>query len=230
MARLTALYDLAESRGPRCIALCGAFILLVACTETRYVSMGESAARESIPFLRTVAYDVDPAYRAGRTDCILILPTVRDGPPDELNDLVEAALARHLAGRVDRVIDPQEREQAIDYLDLEPDESASAGVALAAQLGCDSVLASALVAESANAFAVWSELRIGLDLRLIRADNQRLLWRARHVATRSRGGVPMSLPSLVVNSISAAGLSADRDAIESLVDDAARRLVAALPE
>ena len=72
-------------------------------------------------------------------------------------------------------------------------------------------------------------MRIGIEVKMVRAGNGQLLWRARHVANRSEGGIPFTPIGVVVDGYSSTRFSADREIIDSVVDDAVRRLVASLP-
>lgn len=65
---------------------------------------------------------------------------------------------------------------------------------------------------------------------MTRGPHRRLLWRARHIAERSEGGIPFSPLSVVVDGITSARFAADREIVDSVVDDAVRRIVASLPD
>ena len=65
---------------------------------------------------------------------------------------------------------------------------------------------------------------------LIRIRDDKVVWQARHVATRSDGGVPLSPASAIVNIFQAASFQGDGDVNFSLADDAVRRIVKTLPD
>ena len=57
-----------------------------------------------------------------------------------------------------------------------------------------------------------------------------VVWRARHAATRSEGGLPTSFLSAAVNMFAAGAQHADPDVRLSVADDAVRRIVVSLPD
>ena len=57
-----------------------------------------------------------------------------------------------------------------------------------------------------------------------------VIWKARHVANRSDGGVPFSLIGIAVAGLKATRLQADHDVPDSLIDDAIRRMMVTLPD
>ena len=65
---------------------------------------------------------------------------------------------------------------------------------------------------------------------MLRAADGHVLWRARHIADRSGGGLPVSPIGIVIDTYSSAQFSSDREIAESVVDDALRRLVRSLPD
>ncbi len=77
---------------------------------------------------------------------------------------------------------------------------------------------------------VWSRKHISLNAALIRARDGVALWRARSTASRSSGDVPLSLFSLPLGVLRAVAFQGDDDAVASLLDDLARRMLASLPD
>ena len=65
---------------------------------------------------------------------------------------------------------------------------------------------------------------------MLRAADGHVLWKARHIADRSDGGLPLSPIGLVVDTYSSSQFSSDREIAESVVDDAVRRIVRSLPD
>jgi hypothetical protein len=64
---------------------------------------------------------------------------------------------------------------------------------------------------------------------MLRAADGHVLWKARHIADRSDGGLPLSPIGIAVDTFTSAQFSSDREISESVVDDAVRRLVRSLP-
>jgi hypothetical protein len=96
-------------------------------------------------------------------------------------------------------------------------------------LGCDAFVTMEVIGPGQSYLVVWSEVRIGIEVRMIRAGDRRLLWRARHIAGRSEGGLPISPAGFVMDAFSSTRFSADREIVDSVIDDAVRRIVASLP-
>ena len=76
---------------------------------------------------------------------------------------------------------------------------------------------------------IWARLSIGLEVQLTRASDGRLLWKARHTASRSQGGITLSPLGAATHMVEAAALTSDADQATSLVADLTRRIVATLP-
>ena len=64
---------------------------------------------------------------------------------------------------------------------------------------------------------------------MIRSSDDVTLWKARHTASRSDGGLPLSPFSAPLSAFQAASLAGDDDVTPSMVEDVVRRLFATLP-
>ena len=178
-------------------------------------------------FDRTVTFYVGGQFHRTPPDCTMVLPVL--GAPEPLAHAVERSLAQHLAGRVPRVIDGFERRRA------ERRHAMNVGHPgdrrrLAEMLRCD-VFMRAQVIEAGDDYVVfWSRRRLGLELLMTRVLDDVVIWKARHVANRSDGGVPFSLIGIAVAGLKATQLQADHDVPDSLIDDAIRRMMVTLPD
>jgi hypothetical protein len=76
---------------------------------------------------------------------------------------------------------------------------------------------------------VWAQLSLGLEVRLTRARDGRVLWQARHTASRSDGGIAVSPLGAVTSAVEAAALASDGEQVVSLMADVTRRIAATLP-
>ena len=65
---------------------------------------------------------------------------------------------------------------------------------------------------------------------MARVADDAVLWKARHVANRSDGGLPFSIIGVAVAGFEAARFRADEDVPDSLIDDAVRRMMVTLPD
>ncbi len=203
-------------------------LLLSACAETRYVKYDQSEEGSDFPW-RTVAYEVDAEFYSSYPNCALVMPVKSSPGLERLSGLVETSLSRNLTRKITRVIGPRRRDFAIRRLAVEPDNPDDRRV-LAETLGCDSLVTAEVIDPGSDYLVVWSRARIGLDVKLFRAGDGRILWRARNSTSRSEGGIPFSPFGVVMDAFSTARFSSDKELAESMIDDAIRRLVTSLPD
>ena len=202
-----------------------ALLWLAACGPTRYTDY--QAGSQSMPLLeRSVALHVGRAFYRPTPGCAVVMPVAGQATPG-LRHAVEAALYRHLVTKLPNVVGPRVRRREVRKLAIdlrrEPDRAL-----LTRALRCP-VLVEAKIWQSSEDFAlVWSRKNLDLEIVMLRRD--RLLWKGRHNADRSDGGLllsPLSAPFAVAK---ASRLHGDGDAMISLVDDTVRRIVASLPD
>lgn len=211
---------------PRIFALAGLLLGLGACAGTEYRAWGERDTAEGAPASRQVFYKVEAAFYDRSPDCVVVLAP--EGPP-EAAALLEEALARHLAGRMARVIGPLERRRVERGLAVDlAGESGRRHYASAS--GCPAFLRARITGSGSDSALVWSGRRFGAELELLRAPGDVMLWQASHTASRSDGGVPLSPLSLPVSIFSALRFGQDADQFPSMVDDTVRRMVVTLPD
>jgi hypothetical protein len=65
---------------------------------------------------------------------------------------------------------------------------------------------------------------------MLRAADGHVLWKARHIADRSDGGLSLSPIGIAVDTYSSTQFLSDREISDSVVDDAVRRIVRSLPD
>jgi len=191
----------------------------------RLVGYGE--ARPTL-FGRDIEVETRAAYYDSPPTCALI-----DLPPGAFADpahdrQVAAALAAHFGARLGSVITVQQVRQAARDLALDP-ARADHRARLARHLRCPTVLRAEPYGGRDVYAGVWTQARVGLAVELRRAADDTLLWRARHVATRSAGGLPLSPLGAAGEAVAAATFQADPELPASLLHDATRRLAAGLP-
>lgn len=207
------------------IALAAASMFLSACGPTRYTEY--RAQPQAAPLLeRTVARHVGRDFYRPTPTCAIVMP-VAGGATPQLRHAVEMALYRHLVTRIPKVVGPQARRREVRNraVDLRREEDRTI---LTRALRCP-VLVEAKVWQSNQDFAlVWSRKNLDLEIVMLRGD--RLLWKGRHDADRSDGGLPLSPLSAPFAVARASRLHGDGDAMISLVDDTVRRIVASLPD
>jgi hypothetical protein len=189
------------------------------------------------------AHELDPAslvppvetYLSDRLfadapSCLVVLSP--RGRNEVASTVIERALARHLALKVERVISAGERDAWARSHGLDmahPGDLQELGRALRCPHGVE-----ARPYGPPSIYGVfWTERRVGLDLSLIRLDGSKKpdpLWRARHIAERSAGGIPTSVFGAISAAARAGRLASDREAGPSILADALRRMMATLPE
>ena len=204
-------------------------LAVVGCTRTEYGGINQQSGAIAAGPVRTVGVEIDGSYFTDFPNCTVILPTRAAAGLEKFKPLVEIALGRHMTEKLSRVVDRAERTLLARQNSLQmslPED----GKALAKILNCDTVLASRVVGSGHTYLIVWSQVRIGIEIVMLRASDGKVLWQARHVAERSDGGVPLSPVGLVVESYSSAQFSSDGEVAEATVEDAVRRLVRSLPD
>lgn len=204
-----------------------ASLALGACLQTRYQDIrGEQQELSALE--RRVFYRLDRAYLRRAPGCAVIM-TVTGKLPKSIRRPVESAVERHLGIRLDRVIGARrtrtmERRLALDLT------SRSGRRALARQMRCAAVLEIQLHNIADDYYLFWAERGIELTLTLLDAEDGRELWTARHRARRADGGLPISFLALPFSIVRAARVKSDPELYDSIADDAARRLLATLPD
>lgn len=202
--------------------------MLNACMQTNYRSL-DASADSGVLFSRDIYYHIADAFYDDPPECAVVLPPADTGVPLGLTTLIEQSLALRLGQKINRVIGPLERskierELALDTRDLNDRPY------LARTEHCRAYLAWRLVEMNDNHFFVWSRKQIGLEVRLVSADEDTILWQASHTAHRSDGGLPLSLLSLPIAAAKATLFSQDADQLPSMIDDVVRRLAVTLPD
>ena len=203
-------------------------LFTAACVHTEYAA-GDLRKEngQANPLQRRVEYQLDPAFYDDPPECVVVLPGVRwDGTPAD--SAIGAALARHLAQRVTRVIGPRERQKTTRELALDLSHQGDR-TRFALLTRCLVNLAWVVTEQAADYAILFSRRRLGVDAKLSRIGDNTQLWRARHVAIRSDGGIPLGPISAVTGIARAGYMQVDHDAGQSMYDDVARRLFTSLP-
>lgn len=213
----------------RLAALLMAAALLAACNHVRYQEAGKPPPEDGTPFDRTVSYHVARAFYSDPPRCAVVLPPETPAGDATRIRTVEAAVARHLGHRLDRVIGPDRREAMARDLavDLRTPEGRRRFAALAR---CDSTALIETAGPESTFALVWAQARLALTVKLVRSSDGAELWRASHEARRSEGSLPLSLVGIPVGAFQAGRFQSDADVFPSMADDVARRIMASLPD
>ncbi len=168
------------------------------------------------------------AYYEEAPRCVVVLPGP-NGAGVAAGERISAALARQLSGRVARVIHPIERRRLVRAMAVDLEHPADARHFAAANR-CPAFLRWRLLRAGHDNALVWSQKYIHLGAEIIRARDGALLWRSHAAASRNSGDPPLSLFSLPIAILRAAAFQGDDDAVASMLDDLARRMLASLPD
>ncbi len=200
---------------------------LTGCVTTDYQPY--VAAREPSPFMeRRVAYQVSGAFHRSPPNCAIVLPMLRAPTPDQAMT-IERALARHLSQRLPRVIGPLERRRRARALAVDLARPGDRRI-LAESAACPALVEATLFEARDDYVVFWARRSLGLEVVMTRAADDTLLWRARHLAMRAAGGLPLSPVSVATTGLDATWFHADGEIADSLADDAVRRIAASLPD
>ena len=169
-----------------------------------------------------------PAFYIDPPNCVIVLPGDGAGNVTRL-ELIEGALSRQLSGRIGRVIHPRERRRLVRAMAFNLHDKRDARH-FAAAANCP-VLLRWSIRNMGNIYTpIWSEKHVTIEAELSRAQDGAILWQAEATSARSSGDPPLSLLSLPFAAYKTAQFQNDQDAVASMTDDLARRLVASLPD
>lgn len=203
------------------------FMVLGACSQTTYVPVSTGTMKANL-YERKVEYRKANAMYAALPECAVVWP-VGAALRTQQAHLIEESVARHLSGKVQRVIGPHQRtriELASGY-DLGDTQDRKR---FAQSQRCDYGLDIVTAKVGTDYLMVWSQNQVGLDLSLTNTRTEEELWRARHIGRRGHGGLPITPVSFGVNMFEAGSSSIDEDQLPSVVDDTLRRMFATFPD
>jgi hypothetical protein len=207
------------------------FVALVACNTTHVAPYRNQASAEGdiVPYARVVEVELDHQFFRDEPDCVLVLPMPGAPHSAPFSGLMEKYLALHLGFRFSRVIHGAARDRMATRAGLDLTDRGDR-IRFHEKLACGFDVELRLIRAQAVFALVWAQLSLGLEVRLTRARDGRVLWQARHTATRSDGGVAVSPLGALTSAMDAVALASDRDQMVSLVADVTRRIVATLPK
>jgi hypothetical protein len=209
------------------LTIVGVVCFTAACAETRYVKLGEADETTNSPY-RIVKVEMSEELIHSYPECVTIMPVIGKYNGSKGSQLVELSLSRHLHQKITRVIGPIERDYVARGMAADLGNSHDRQDVLTA-LSCEALLAVEVVEPEASSLLVWSRVRLGLDVKLMRWQDSKVLWRAKHIGQRSGGGFPVSIFGVVTETYQSANFASDREVLHSMIDDVVRRIVASLP-
>jgi len=196
---------------------------LSACASPSYVD--KSKESPGLLGINEVIFEVRPAYRSQPPDCVAILPlrvkagsAVRDGDAAK----VRRSLYAHLSTQSKRSV----RLERIDHVWAETNHDLRM---LGSRLHCAAVIEGEVSAYDASFYGIYSRVAVAVDLRMIRTDDEVVLWEVSHSATSHGGALPLDPVGLALGVADAASNIRDEQLLR-VTDDLARRLVATIPD
>jgi hypothetical protein len=202
--------------------------LTTRCVETTYVPYKDGKDEgETLPFApRKVAFEIGRDFYVDMQNSVCVMSPVARENQRHYARLVEGELTRSLRGKINRVVGSTERRVAARNLALTGDlNSPENRQLLSRHLDCDAIVLSEIAGGPTN-LLVWSQISMTVDVRMERASDGKLLWRAKNETSRSDGGWPLTPLSIVTNGFAAARFSADEaNVTASLIADAVRKMV-----
>ena len=219
--------DLLRSRS--FLLLCPLLLFLgsTGCITTTYSGFEGPSSNPGL-FERRVTYRISPSFYTYPPSCIIIFINP-NGYPRSINRGVERAFERHLGEKFKRVIGRTAARRVARKLSIDFNNKSDRDL-LSRRLQCHTH-AKIEIEDLADTFLlVWAKRSIKLSLRLIQTRTVKTLFKARHIAQRSNGGLPLTPVGAPLSIAKAASVRVDVEAFYSLADDAARRMLAPLPD
>ncbi len=206
-----------------------AFFMLMSLSgcSTRYVDQGSGEVVSDYEISPQVVYQVHDAFhQPASPQCVLVLPLQGVAEPRR-RDLIRRAFYAHLSPRGFRDVEIPRIDHLVEQngLDITREEDR---VALAELLHCDAWI-SGEVSNGSTFYGVYSEMRAGAKLKMVRASDGALLWEAEHLASLKDGGLPFSPIGLAAGLFDAARNMEEEQSLR-VVDDLARRMMSTIPE
>lgn len=221
----------------------------------RYARYSDAEGSKVTRLDEPVEYRINAEVDESRLDCVAILPLAiseeaagaielpkaeiaDSSPADEAEP--EAYLRHFEAADKQRLVrrmlygfispHPQRDVELarIDRLAGAPPYGRAAQRQLGKQLGCDWLMLGTITQFDIDYLGLYSNIRIGVDLKLVRASSGQVLWSGRHLAQSRDGEVPLSPVGLAMSVVKAA-TNLEPDQLEGVAADLARRLVRTMP-
>ncbi|MES9899412.1 MAG: SH3 domain-containing protein [Sedimenticola sp.] len=143
--------------------------------------------------------------------------------PADKRKLVRKLFQAHIASTPIKLVSQHEVDTALAKLGGKATDSA-----LSKQVGCGWQLRGTITEFSVQRMGIYSALKVGAKMQLVRAADGFIIWEGSHLATSQEGAVPLSPIDLMVG-VFRANQIINADEMESVTSDLARRLVRTMP-
>ena len=205
--------------------------LLSGCTGISYIqnsSPQSIISNESNGFGRKVNYHLARAFYEAPPACVMVLPTQIKNVPGHVTRTIDDSVSRHLSTRIDKVIDTRRVTAKVRHNAYDP-KSLADRQRMAQIFQCDSIIEINTTGIDSLYALVWTNISIEIEVTLRRTRDNKIIWRSRHRARRSDGGLPLSIMGAGGSLFAAGTLASDADTLPSMIDDTVRRIMASLP-
>ncbi len=207
-------------------------LLLTACVvvglpgcATRYVQGNPSADNSDEMIGDVVVSQAAAEYEASPPVCLGLMPLTVSQKSFAPVDDIRKAFHAHLAPTGIRLISLQKIDSLVDPADTTDNNLQK----VAKATGCDTLITGEVTDRKTRFWGVYSEVRAGARLKIIRVSSGNVIWDGRHPAIMRDGGLPLNPVSLVGGAVTA-GVNLRDEQVKRTAHDLARRLVHAIPQ
>ncbi|WP_394809042.1 GNA1162 family protein [Nitrosomonas sp.] len=173
-----------------------------------------------------VVVESSQELKSNPLSCVAVFPLTAKKNDLKGAELIRKELHAHLAPTGIRLVTLQRVDAAIKMTDNSLDDL---NAHVAKSIGCDTIMVGEITEKSSRYYGVYSEVRAGANIQIIRASTGDVLWQGSHTAVIRGGGIPFGIGSFVMNSVFA-GMNLYGDQGVWVVQDLARRIVLAIPD
>ena len=199
-------------------------VALVAGCATRYVERDVSKSEVADNFGDVVVSQTSDELKKNPPTCLGVLPLIAAKLEFAPTEDIRKAIHSHLAPTGVRLLALQKVDRLYDKRLSVKDNVAAINVAT----GCDAFIVGEVTDRNTRFWGIYSEVKIGAKLQVLRAGQDKPIWEGKHVAVVRDGGIPLN-PVTVITSAVSASSNLREEQITRTTHDLARRLVYAIP-
>ena len=203
-------------------------ILLIICVlsitgcATRHVESTSGYAKQN----DVIVFESSEELKSNPLSCIAVFPLTTKKTDLDGAELIRRELHAHLAPTGIRLIALQRIDAVIKLTDS---SLGNLNADVAKSIGCDAIMIGEVIDRGSSQYGIYSEVRAGANIQIIRASTGDILWQGSHTAVIRGGGIPFGIGSFVMYS-AFAGMNLYGDQKVWVVQDLARRIVLAIPD
>jgi hypothetical protein len=212
------------------------FIFSITGCTTRYVDRSADYANQNPESVKTtnialeanndaVTSESSQELKSTLLTCLAVFPITAKESDLKGAESIRSALHAYLAPTGIRLIALQRIDAVIKMTDS---SLGDLNANVAKSIGCDTIIVGEVIDRASSQYGVYSEVRAGANIQIIRASTGDILWQGSHTAVIRGGGIPLGMVNVSLN-VLFAGLNLYGDRDVWVVHDLARRLVLAVP-